>query len=199
MICIPRCRRDHGRVTTPRLLIFDRLLSWLLLVGRPSTSKDVELLVLRHEVAVLRRTTPSPAWTGADRAVFAALIRRLPELLRRRHRLVTRPRSCGDAAAWSPRSGPTRTAPVAHPVGFQSSAIGADLRSQAARSYWLLTLTVNQGPRGRSSGRRPVPRVAGSRVTVWPSCSSWWISRRGRYSVERRRWAQSGRGRGGRA
>ena len=42
-------------------LIFDRLLSWLLLVARPSTSKDVELLVLRHEVAVLRRTTPSPA------------------------------------------------------------------------------------------------------------------------------------------
>ena len=41
-------------------LIFDRLLSWLLLLGRPSTSKDVELLVLRHEVAVLRRTTPSP-------------------------------------------------------------------------------------------------------------------------------------------
>jgi hypothetical protein len=33
-------------------LIFDRLLSWLLLLGRTSSSRDVELLVLRHEVAV---------------------------------------------------------------------------------------------------------------------------------------------------
>jgi hypothetical protein len=45
-------------------LIFNRLLGWLLLLGRTSASKDVELLVLRHEVTVLRRTSPSPAWTG---------------------------------------------------------------------------------------------------------------------------------------
>ena len=45
-------------------LIFDRLLSWLLLLGRTSSSRDVELLVLRHEVAVLRRANPRLAWTG---------------------------------------------------------------------------------------------------------------------------------------
>jgi putative transposase len=57
-------------------------------VGRPSTTKDIELLVLRHEVAVLRRTNPRARLDWADRAVFAALIQRLPRALRR-HRLIT--------------------------------------------------------------------------------------------------------------
>jgi putative transposase len=69
-------------------LIFDRLLSWLTLLGRATSSKDIELLVLRHEVAVLRRTNPSPRLDWADRALFAALIRHLPAPLRG-HRLVT--------------------------------------------------------------------------------------------------------------
>ncbi len=69
-------------------LIFLRLLNLLLLLGRSSASKDVELLVLRHEVTVLPRATPKPRLDWADRAVFAALIRALPTMLHR-HRLVT--------------------------------------------------------------------------------------------------------------
>jgi hypothetical protein len=69
-------------------LILDRFLSWLVLLGRTSSSRDIELLVLRHEVAILRRTNPKPRLDWADRAVLAALIRRLPAVLRG-HRLVT--------------------------------------------------------------------------------------------------------------
>src|ERR1043166_9395219 len=69
-------------------LIFARLCSWLVLLGRSSASKDAELLVLRHEVAVLRRANPRPRLDWADRAVLAGLIRLLPGRLRM-HRLVT--------------------------------------------------------------------------------------------------------------
>jgi hypothetical protein len=69
-------------------LIFLQLVNLLLLLGRSSASKDVELLVLRHEVAVLRRTAPKPRLDWAERAIFAALIRLLATAVRS-HRLVT--------------------------------------------------------------------------------------------------------------
>jgi putative transposase len=95
-------------------LIFSQLLSWLTLLPRESSSKDVELLVLRHEVAILRRTNPKPRLDWADRALFAALIRRLPAVLRG-HRLITPATVLRWHRRLVTRSGPTRTAPVAHP------------------------------------------------------------------------------------
>jgi hypothetical protein len=69
-------------------LIFARLCDWLVLLGRSAASKDAELLVLRHEVAVVRRTHPRPRLGWADRAVLAELIRLLSARVRA-HRLVT--------------------------------------------------------------------------------------------------------------
>ena len=54
-------------------LIFVRLTGWMALLVRSAASKDAELLVLRHEVAVLRRQNPKPKLDWADRAVIAAL------------------------------------------------------------------------------------------------------------------------------
>jgi len=69
-----------------RLLVI--MLSWLALLPRSSSARDAEILALRHEVTVLRRTSPRPhmSWTG--RAVLAALARIPPTRLRAR-RIVT--------------------------------------------------------------------------------------------------------------
>ena len=69
-------------------VIFVRLVEWLVLLAGSEASKDVEILVLRQEVAVLRRTNPKPRLTWTDRTVLAALVRALPRWLRG-HRLVT--------------------------------------------------------------------------------------------------------------
>ena len=79
-------------------LITVRVFGWLVLLGRSQASKDAEIMVLRHEVAVLRRqaTRPKPDW--ADRAILSALSRLLPAALRA-HRLVTP----GTLVAWHRR------------------------------------------------------------------------------------------------
>src|SRR6266496_5792218 len=69
-------------------LIFIRLAGWMALLARSAAAKDAELLVLRHEVAVLRRQNPKPKLDWADRAVLAVLARLLPRPLRI-SRLVT--------------------------------------------------------------------------------------------------------------
>jgi len=69
-------------------LISVTVFGWLGLLARSAAAKDIEILILRHEVMVLRRqvSRPRPEWS--DRAILSALARLLPPQLRRR-RLVT--------------------------------------------------------------------------------------------------------------
>ena len=85
-------------------LIFVRLCSWLILLSRSSACKNAELLVLRHEVAVLRRTNPRPRLDWADRAVLTALTRLLQAQLRA-HWLVTPGTVCHPPLRMSTRQG----------------------------------------------------------------------------------------------
>lgn len=69
-------------------LIFRQVMAWFGLLARNSRSKNAEILVLRHEVAVLRRQVSRPRLSWADRAVVAALTRLLSQA-GQLHRIVT--------------------------------------------------------------------------------------------------------------
>jgi hypothetical protein len=91
-----------------------RVFGWLVLLGRSQASKDAEILVLRHEVMVLRRQVARPEPDWADRAVIAALARRAarrcdaragqahPCRPGRAPAAIDRQRSCGNAAEPAP-------------------------------------------------------------------------------------------------
>jgi putative transposase len=70
-----------------------RVFGWLALLARSDRAKDAEILILRHQVAVLQRQVKVPRLSWADRAVLSALARRLPGGQLRQLRLIVSPRT----------------------------------------------------------------------------------------------------------
>jgi hypothetical protein len=98
-------------------LNFVRLCGWLVLPGRSPASKNAGLLVLRHEVAVLRRANARPRLEWAGRAVLAALI---GPARKAAAAPAGHPRApvCGGTAAWPPVCGRSRYSGAAMTFGY---------------------------------------------------------------------------------
>src|SRR5438046_9773887 len=71
------CSREGCLLWSFVYLVVRNLFALVWLLGRPRRSKEMEILVLRHELAILRRQTSRPKLTRADRALLASLSRSL--------------------------------------------------------------------------------------------------------------------------
>ncbi|WP_329374865.1 integrase [Streptomyces sp. NBC_01483] len=69
-------------------LIATRIFAWLVLLSRSSAAKEAEILILRHEVAILRRQVAAPKPSRPDRALLTTFARLLPRALRQ-HRIAS--------------------------------------------------------------------------------------------------------------
>ena len=115
-----------------------RSIQLLVLLARGKAAKDLEILVLRHQLAVLRRQTSRPRLEPADRALLAALSRALPRS-RWSCFFVKPTRCCTGTGGWLPAPGPT-------PIADQATANpdGAWVTQQARN---LLQALEEQGRR----------------------------------------------------
>src|SRR5438046_75300 len=70
-----------------------RLLGWIAPFARSDLAKDAEILIVRHQIAVLQRHVKAPRPTWADGAILSALTRLFPYRRRSQLRLIVSPRT----------------------------------------------------------------------------------------------------------
>jgi hypothetical protein len=107
----------------PRLayLTLCRSIQLLALLAHGDAAKDLELLVLRHQLIVLRRQTPRPKLQPADRALLTAVSRILPSRAGRVSS-SSRRRCCAGTGVWSPARGPTHNVEQGDPRSTRTSS-----------------------------------------------------------------------------
>ena len=124
--------------------MFAKLLSWMVLHARSDTANEIEILVLRHQLAVLQRRTPRPRISWSDRAVIAALARLLPARRRRGflvtpatilrwHRQLVRRRWTTPARPARPTRHPRRRPRPDRAPGHRESHLGVSARPRRTR------------------------------------------------------------------
>jgi hypothetical protein len=119
-----------------------RVFGWLALLARSDRAKDTEILILRHQVAVLQRQVKAPGLSWADRAVLAALTRLLPKgHLGHLRLIVSRGPCCAGTPTWSGGAGHTRAA----------LRDGLAQRRSSARWHWRWHATTRAGGTGAST------------------------------------------------
>jgi hypothetical protein len=144
----------------------------MVLRTRSDSTKEIEILVLRHQLAVLRRGTPRPRMNWTDRALIATLTRLLP-VRRRLGCSSRRPRSCAGTDSRSPAVGlPLPVDPGGPPSASWSSVwprrtppgdIDTDLGATV-----LATPATTRAPAAKKALTCDLPRCVGPHGRCWP-------------------------------
>ena len=160
-------------------LALRRLLELLVLCWRSTDAKEVEILVLRHQLAILRRQHPRPRLQPQDRALLAALSRLLPrprwsifvvtpETLLRWHRRMVRRHWTYPALPRGRPPIPDQVQSLDRAAGHREPTLGLPAHPRGAAAPWLFGLGQlhRQGP---ARQRPPAGTTSSCQSTTWRS------------------------------